>query len=149
MGTIINIFGESHFHKDEVSDIQHKVIKLKPDIILLENYEDDVELYKIALPKTEILDLEDGVIFKEKDSLATQFRDRENCMLKNIKNVITNLHTSKSPVHICIVVGDTHLRTIETNELGKAILSLGLMTINNTIEQTMWIVHRSKYKEIE
>ena len=70
-------------------------------------------------------------------------------MLKNIKNMITNLHSSKSPVHICIVVGDTHLRTIETNELGKAILSLGLMTIGNTIEQTMWIVHRSKYKEIE
>lgn len=125
------------------------MIKLKPDIILLENYEDDVELYKIALPKTEILDLEDGVIFKEKDSLSNQFRDRENCMLKNIKKVITNLHSNKSPVHICIVVGDTHLRTIETNELGKAILSLGLMTINNTIEQTMCIVHRSKYKEIE
>ena len=147
MSAIINIFGESHFHKDEVSSIQHKVIKLKPDIILLENYEDDVELYKIALPMTKIFDLEDGVVFKEKDSLAVQFRDRENCMLKNITSQLPKIHF-RAKVKICVVVGDTHLRTIETKELGKPTLSEGLINIGHSIDVIL-VIHRSKYKEIE
>ena len=143
----IDVFGESHFHKDEVSRIQLEVIKLKPDIILLENYEDDLGLYIIALPKVKILNLEENVIFKEKDSLNIQFRDREFNMLNNINAQLPKVHFW-AKLKICIVVGDTHLRTIETKELGKPILSEGLITIGCNID-TILTIHRSKYKEIE
>lgn len=148
MSIKINIFGEAHFHKDEVSNIQNSVIKLKPDIILLENYEDDVELYKIALPKTKIIELEDNVIFNEKDTLGIQFRDREFNMVKNIYKQIDNNLIGFKDVKICVVVGDTHLRTIKTKELGEPILFNGLKTINPNVGVSVNI-HRSKYKEIE
>ena len=42
----INVYGEMHFAENEVEDIRNKIIKDKPDLILLENYEDDKDFYK-------------------------------------------------------------------------------------------------------
>ena len=56
----ITVYGESHFHRDEVDRIRNDIIKLKPDIIIHELPE-DYKFYKIHLPSTRFYQLERGL----------------------------------------------------------------------------------------
>jgi hypothetical protein len=40
------VFGESHFHRDEVEIIKKEIIRIKPDIVLHELWWEDKEFYK-------------------------------------------------------------------------------------------------------
>ena len=123
------IFGESHFHRDEVDDIRKKIIKIKPDIILHELWWEDKEFYKKY--NIECVPLEDE---PKKDE---DFQTREVEMLANLKNALQKYNK------ICVVVGDTHLRTITTEELEEASIFARWCRKNNCE------IIRSKYKEIQ
>lgn len=143
----LDIFGESHFHKEEVDDIRNKIIKQEPNIILLESYSDDYNFYHQHLPKAIIKRLEPQ--YKNKDeSLLKQFFTREEKMIKSIKDSIIQ-HDIESNLSICVQVGDTHLRTIETKELGKNILRTYIDSISKSNTNVIVKVHRSKHKEIK
>ena len=96
------VYGEAHFHRDEVDRIRNDIIKLKPDIIIHELPE-DYKFYKIHLPSTRFYQLD-----------------------------------KMPPKVVVIVVGDTHLRTIQTPELGKA----------SPFYKYNFNIIRSKYPEI-
>lgn len=138
----INVYGESHFHKDEVESIRDKIIKDKPNIILLENIEDK-KLYEEKIKDVIIKRLEP--VFKNKElSLLNQFILREDRMIKNISTLLNNIDND---VIICIQVGDTHLRTIKTKELGDYKLRKYLDDLKK-IDYIKLNIIRSKYKEI-
>lgn len=142
MNININVYGESHFHKDEVDTIRDKIIKDKPNIILLENIEDK-KLYEEKIKDVIIKRLEP--IFKNKElSLLNQFILREDRMIKSITSILNNIYTD---VIICIQVGDTHLRTIKTKELGDYKLRKYLDDLKK-IDYIKLNIIRSKYKEI-
>ena len=133
----ITVYGESHFHRDEVDSIRQKVIKSKPDTLILE-LKEDIPYYKKLLPDTRIFHLEkdlDQNIYKQyKGDYKKQFEIREALMLKNIKTF-----TNQNSKNIVIVVGDTHLRTIQTPELSKT----------SPFYKYNFNIVRSKYKEIK
>ncbi len=115
----IHVHGESHFNSDEVNRIRQTIIQSKPDIIIHE-LDDDLDFYKKHLPGTRLYQLERGLdknIYKYfPNDYASQFKYREENMLRNIEN-IKQFHPNKN---IHVVVGDTHLRTIPTKELGDS-----------------------------
>lgn len=127
---ICYIFGESHFHQDEVNGIREKIIKIKPDIILHELYYEDKQFFKKYNLK--VIPLEDQPLDNE------PFRDREIEMLKNIKKALRKYDS------ICVVVGDTHLRTIQTPELGKRSVIQAWASNKKNVK-----IIRSKYREIQ
>ena len=134
---IIKVYGEMHFFIEEVDEIRSKIVDDKPTIILLENME-DIEYYnKNTDAKVYRLEPE----YKAKgETLLKQFLTRERAMISTIKAIIKK---SDDNDVICIQVGDTHLRTIYTKELGLATLNQYLVTIDG-IE-----INRSKHREIE
>lgn len=105
------IFGENHFKFDEVSRIRQKVIEFKPDIIVHELFWEDESYYKNHLPDVLVVPLEKEV--GESNSLKAQFTSREKSMMSHLTRYYRNYN------RIAVVIGDTHLRTIDTKELGK------------------------------
>ena len=140
----INVYGEMHFTENEVEDIRNKIIKDKPDLILLENYEDDKDFYKDKT-KSIIKKLE-KVYTKKNESLLKQFMDREIVMKETVQKYINQILKEEDKV-ISIQVGDTHLRTIDTKELGKPIFRNYLDSLKSD-NITINII-RSKHKEIK
>lgn len=140
----INVYGEMHFAENEVEDIRNKIIKDKPDLILLENYEDDKDFYKDKT-KSIIKKLE-KVYTKKNESLLKQFMDREIVMKETVQKYINQILKEEDKV-ISIQVGDTHLRTIDTKELGKPIFRNYLDSLKSD-NITINII-RSKHKEIK
>lgn len=133
----IKVYGEMHFFIGEVDEIRGKIVDDEPTIILLENME-DAEYYKNNT-KAKVYRLEPE--YKAKgESLVKQFLTRERAMIATIKDTIKKAGDDDI---ICIQVGDTHLRTIYTKELGLATLNHYLVTIDD-IE-----IIRSKYGEIK
>ena len=133
----IKVYGEMHFFIGEVDEIRGKIVDDEPTIILLENME-DAEYYKNNT-KAKVYRLEPE--YKAKgESLVKQFLTRERAMIATIKDTIKKVGDDDI---ICIQVGDTHLRTIYTKELGLATLNHYLVTIDD-IE-----IIRSKYGEIK
>lgn len=131
------IFGESHFHRDEVDGIRKEVVKLNPDIVLHELYKEDGKFYKKYDIK--VIPLE-PTVSRNNNSLKEYFKIRENNMLDNIKKI----YESNKYKTICVVVGDTHLRESKTKELGD-ISPITIWAKNN---KNVKII-RSKYKEID
>ena len=138
----INVYGENHFKPDEVHFIRAQIIKNKPDIIVHEIPE-DASFYKQHLPNTKFYQLERGLdknIYKYfKDDLVSQFKHREENMLRNIDFARSGGLYNNGSKNITVVVGDTHLRTIETPELGKA----------SPFHNRGFNIIRSKYPEIK
>ena len=136
------VYGEAHFHRDEVDRIRNDIIKLKPDIIIHELPEDH-KFYKIHLPSTRFYQLERGLdqnIYKYfKGDYKKQFEIREKNMLRNIDFVLSDGLVKMPPKVVAIVVGDTHLRTIDTPELGP----------KSPFYNRDYTIIRSKYKEIK
>lgn len=150
--TLLTVFGEAHFHKDDVGRIQKETIRIKPDVIISELDDDDL-IYKKSLHNIKILRLEnnlDSNIFENyKNDLVKQFEIRETNMINNIKLALKD-NPNK---HIVIVVGDTHLRTLSVKELGTPILRnyLDSLIQQNYLKDNKDIVVnivRSKYPEI-
>lgn len=135
----ITVYGEHHFKPDEVHSIRAQIIKNKPDIIVHEIPE-DFEFYNKHLPNTRLYQLERGLdqnIYKYfPNDLASQFKHRETNMLRNIDYAGFGHNEPKT---INVVVGDTHLRTIDTPELGKA----------SPFHNRGYNIVRSKYSEIK
>ena len=138
----ITVYGENHFKPDEVHFIRAQIIKNKPDIIVHEIPE-DASFYKQHLPNTKFYQLERGLdknIYKYfKDDLVSQFKHREENMLRNIDFARSGGLYNNGSKNITVVVGDTHLRTIETPELGKA----------SPFHNRGFNIIRSKYSEIK
>lgn len=130
----VYIFGESHFHFDEVQRIRNEILKIKPDLVLHELYEDDKSFYEENNIKIERLEKE---IPTQKD-IKTSFKIRENNILNKIIDSIQKYNK------ICIVIGDTHLRTISTKELGPTSPIHIWASKKGCVE-----IIRSKYGEIE
>lgn len=150
--TLLTVFGEMHFHNDDVKRIREEVVRIRPDIIISELSDDD-KYYRKLLPNITIVPLEKNldkkIYVNYKNDLVKQFEIREINMINNINKVI-EFNPKK---HIVIIVGDTHLRTIVTDELGETHLSNYLDNIidkNYLKEDKDIIVNivRSKYKEI-
>lgn len=138
----ITVYGENHFKPDEVHSIRAQIIKNNPDIIVHEIPE-DAAFYKQHLPNTKFYQLERGLdqkIYKYfPNDLASQFKHREVNMLRNIDYAGFSGLVDTGPKTINIVVGDTHLRTIDTPELGK----------KSPFHNRGYKIIRSKYKEIK
>jgi len=132
----IVLYGENHSDSDEVESIRERVIKLNPDVILHELYWEDKEFYNSVLPDTEVIPLEDEV--ENNDDLISQFKKREASMIDHLDSVINKDYDT-----IAVVVGDTHLRTISTDELGNASPLVKWAKDNNAK------IMRSSHKEIE
>lgn len=138
----ITVYGEHHFKPDEVHSIRAQIIQNKPDIIIHELPE-DYEHFKKHLPNTRFYHLERGLdknIYKYfPNNLAEQFKHRETNMIRNIDYAGFSGLNDTGPKNINVVVGDTHLRTIDTPELGK----------KSPFHGRGFNIVRSKYKEIE
>lgn len=136
----ITVYGENHFKPDEVYSIRAQIIQNRPDIIIHEIPE-DYEFYKKHLPNTRFYQLERGLDHKIYDyfpnDLAKQFEHREKRMLQNID--WAGSFSDNKPRTINVVVGDTHLRTIDTPELGQ----------KSPFHNRGYNIIRSKYPEIQ
>lgn len=132
----IFLYGENHTVSDEVENIREKIIKLNPDVIVHELYWEDKEFYNKVLPNTEVIPLEDEV--ENNNDLISQFKKREESMIDHLNSVIEKEYNV-----IAVVVGDTHLRTIKTKELGDVSPLVKWATDNNAQ------IIRSSHKEIE
>ena len=138
----IVIVGEQHGNLDDMSTVFKIIERMKPDIVLVEALGDYVinskvkakELYRLSeeshyyqgltkLWLEYIISNKQNVIYKgielitdqdySKISLKEQFMLREDHWMGIIdKEILTK--------RVLIIVGDTHLRTIETKELGRA-----------------------------
>ena len=138
----IVIYGESHFKSDEVNKIRRAVVSLKPDIIIHELLHNDdsyeYNYYSKRLPKAMLFELEEEINKAPENPLwskplSEQFRIRESMMI----HTISKIRKKYPDMVIAVIVGDSHLRSTDTPELGEAskLNSIGL-------------IYRSKYKEI-
>ena len=105
------IFGENHFKFDEVSRIRRNVIDFQPDIIVHELYWEEEYFYRSHLPNIDVVPLEKEV--GKFGSLKSQFISRERSMISRLKRYYRKYN------RIAVVIGDAHLRTVDTKELGK------------------------------
>jgi len=132
----IVIFGENHTKPDEVDRIRKEIVVFNPEVILHELYWEDEEFYKKVLPDVDVLPLEDEV---EKTDLPISelFSIRERSMIEHLNNA------NDKYVRIAIVIGDTHLRTIDTKELGSK------SPIVTWAKENDARIVRSNYREID
>lgn len=139
------VYGEMHFFKNEVTDIRSEIISKNPEYILLENYDDDALFYKDNTD-SKILELEPASDLKNL-SLVKQFFTREKRMVENLEAVLIQKIKDRGNIKICVQVGDTHLRTIETKVLGSNTFRkyLDSLLVNKNIKM---YIKRSKNKEI-
>lgn len=148
MKLTIKVYGEMHFNRQEVISIREKIVNDKADIILLESYDDDKDYYKIHSNST-IKRLE-KTFNKKGVSLLKQFTERENtmkeCVQKHVDKLLKDLEDDKENKTLSIQVGDTHLRTVNTKELGTPIFRKYLDSLKN--EKITVNIYRSLDKEI-
>ena len=148
MKITINVYGEAHFVRKEVEEVRKKILGSTPDVILLENYDDDKDYYA-KNSKAEVKRLEPE--FQRKTmSILKQFELRENMMIKSILQIlakISNNEVKDNQYVIAIQIGDTHLRTIHTKELGIPIFSNFLNSLNR--KNVKVNIFRSKHGEIK
>lgn len=138
MDSTIVIYGENHNEYDLVTKIREAIVELNPSVILHELYPSDKNYYEKYLPNTVFEPLENEYTQElETMSLKDQFEVREQSMINHLNEAI------KQYERIAVVVGDTHLRTIETDELGEQ------SPINNWAKNHDAIIVRSPYKEIK
>lgn len=129
----IYVFGEMHFINESVTGIEHKIRSIKPSVILHElAYADkcltnevlkdriknakpgelcdpelNIDVYKLALELNAKLIGIDPEVRVRTTHKPTVFEHREFEMLKKVRE-----WGSKNPADvICVVVGDTHLRS--------------------------------------
>ena len=147
------IFGEDH-SSQERTRIENQIRKIKPDYILseelgsyrymtsqeikngirLKRYSNSDRTFKLGLElNTPVIGIDNWTKQLDRLPLSKKFEIRENMMVKTIKEYI-------SKGICCIIVGDAHLRTIETKELGR---KSPLNNIPNTI------IIRSNNSEIQ
>lgn len=140
------LFGEIHNVSDSVFYIINKVKELKKklrgkSLILHEIYEDDdKDIYRDV--GYDVQPLESDVKY-DKMSMVKLFLFRELDMINHIEEGLRHYD------NVVVVVGDTHLRTTTTKELGVPTLrnwisKLPKSTINVTI-----VRGDEKYREIE
>lgn len=127
MDSNITVFGENHTKYDEVMRIREDILSLNPEVILHELYWEDNEFYK----KYNI-----NCIPLEDDFTDKSFYNRELSMIKHL------LKAMKKYKNICIVVGDTHLRT-------KKVYDLDLSVFREFLDKIGSEIIRSDYKEVE
>lgn len=132
----IIIYGENHTKRDEVNRIRKAIVEFKPDVILHELYWEEEEYFSKHLPNTLLLPLENEVV-SDNNSMEEKFSEREQSMLENLEEVTDKYN------RIAVVVGDTHLRTVETKELGK------VSPINYWASLNDAKIIRSSYPEIK
>lgn len=124
------IFGEDHSSKERTI-IENKIRKIRPDYLLseelgphryftgkeirkglkLNRYSNSDRTFKLGL-ELNIPVIGIDLWHNLPNNLKEQFKIRENHMVKVINSF-------KDKGLICVIVGDTHLRTIRTKELGK------------------------------
>lgn len=132
----IVIFGENHTVPEEVEQIRKKVIMFNPDVILHEMYWEDEEFYNRYLPHVKVMPLEDEV--EQTDlPIKEMFVIRERSMIEHLSDAEAKYN------RIAVVIGDTHLRTISTEELGDK------SPIVTWAKENDAKVIRSSYGEIE
>lgn len=131
----IIVFGENHFKFDEVSRIRQAIVDFNPDVIAHELFWEEESYFKQRLSDTKVVPLEKEVgTFVD---MKSQFKSRERSMISHLNRY------HKKYSRIAVVVGDTHLRTIETEELGKK------SPIMEWAKRVGAKVFRSNYKEIK
>ena len=139
------IYGEIHSNPESVRSIQQAIRKQKPDYILHELLYNDVvstpedirqrlkdckeggdycdptlnkDVYELGLELGAKLVGIDLAEVDKRDPLKIQFQKREKRMVEVIRKYIG--------YKVAVVVGDTHLRTVHTNELGaKSLIQFG------------------------
>lgn len=132
----IVIYGENHTKPDEVERIRKDIVMLNPEVILHELYWEDEEFYRKILPDVKVLPLEDEVDHSDLP-MAELFSIRERSMLEHLNDAVEKFD------RIAVVIGDTHLRTIETKELGSQ------SPIVTWAQENDAKIVRSNYKEID
>jgi hypothetical protein len=156
----VYIFGENHSNLIEIASLRDKIRGIKPDFVLLELFYDDevwskeealdrlknckngnkcdprlnIDWYELAYE----LDIPFiGIDLQTNDiHIKNNFKNREQHMVNMIKDYMI-------AGTIVVVVGDTHLRTIETNELGESSLIQKEFANNPKV-----FINRSKEREI-
>lgn len=129
---VLNVYGEIHKDQDRVFGIIDSIIKdnkeknkRKKSCVLLECYgEADTKIYRengLSVHPLETRKNKSDVTLPMKDS----FKIREIDMANNIALSLA-LYDK-----VYVVVGDTHLRTISTPELGEPNLHLWLSSLKN------------------
>jgi len=128
------VFGESHFNSIEVESIRAEIHKINPDIVLHELYYDedfgDIDLRPLEPNNDESM---------RAKGLVNQFILREKDMVDTIESTISD----NPDKVIVVVVGDTHLRTVITKELGD------VSPITESIESNGGMIIRSATMDIE
>lgn len=131
------VHGENHFDYDEVESIRESVKSeyTKNTIVLHELSRMDRKYYEKEGIKIEQLEK----MPKKKSSMKLKFITRESNMITKIDEALEKYD------RVIVVVGDTHLRTIETKELGEPTLYNYLMALQD-VNVT---IHRSNNPEIK
>lgn len=129
-------YGESHFNPDEVEAIRDMVSNeyTKNTIILHELSRMDRKYYEKKGMKIEPLEKR----VKSKNDMKLDFLVRESDMISRIDDALEKYD------RVIVVVGDTHLRSIKTKELGDPHLHEYLMSLKNVNVS----IHRSPNGEI-
>lgn len=109
----VKIWGENHFRMDEVNRIRKEVIEFQPDVILHELWWDDAPWFQ-SRTDAKVIPLEREV--GKFSNLKEQFKSRERSMVNRLNRAFNNHNYNR----IAVVIGDTHLRSIETEELGSS-----------------------------
>ena len=108
----VKVWGENHSKHNEVDRIRKEVISFKPDFIIHELDWEDKKFYEDKIPGVKVLPLEpSNKNRKLPRNIQKAFEIREKEMVK----ILSDLPSGR----IAVVVGDTHLRTIPTKELGS------------------------------
>lgn len=141
MKTTMVVYGESHFSEGEVDRIRNAVVAHNPHVVIHELMYEDEEFYKKALPNAKLVELESEA-YSRSASTAERFAIRERVMIANITK-IRKLYSAGKYGRIAMVVGDTHLRTITTKELGPPTLYNFLSSLPNMT------IYRSPHREID
>lgn len=131
----IKVYGENHMYDEDIFGVREKVKEFKPDIIIHELWWEEEEFYEEYI----IIPLEPSNVpgHKYPERLSEQFKVREEEMISTIKDNLDKYNK------IAIVVGDTHLRTKQTKELGNK------SPLNEYIESINGEIYRSENKEID
>lgn len=150
MGKNIIVYGENHFVRIEVFYNIEKIIekyktsKTNKKIVLSELWYEDIKIFNhhniICKPLEN--DKCERINYAKSDYLEIKksFHKRELSMINHLKEALQDNED------IFIIVGDTHLRTINTKELGIPLFRNFLNELSNTYNV---VIHRSNYGEIE
>lgn len=124
-GKKLIIFGEMHF-TDDVDRIRDNTIKLQPDIILHEMYNDECEFYNNHYIKIKPLET---IVYDK-------FYHRELHMTNNIIQALLEYN------HVVVILGDTHIRYGSVDDLPKSIITETFKSYDFSS------INRSSYKEV-